>query len=131
MNSEAAKIFHASARRFCTVFCMSDFDYIQKLKSFSLSRFEYMSWKSVVLFFLDLIVDLHVAFWVGGEGLACVGVGVGVAWIVSWAGEVEELFPERFLPEIFWHPSSCHVFEDVNFSSVVPEDEVGITIYFS
>ena len=65
---------------------------------------------------LDLFVGLHVAFWVGWERLACVGIGFGVAWIVSWAGEVEELFPERFLPEIFWHPSSCHVFEDVNFS---------------
>ena len=58
VNSEAAAAFYASARMFCTVFCMSDFDYIQSLKSFSLYRFEYISWKSVVLFSLDLIVDL-------------------------------------------------------------------------
>ena len=62
MNLGAAAAFHASVHRFCTVFRMDDFDYLQILKSFSLSRFEYISWKSVVLFFSDLIVDLHVAF---------------------------------------------------------------------
>ena len=43
MNPGAAAAFYASARRFCTVFRTNDFDYLQSLKSLSLSRFEYIS----------------------------------------------------------------------------------------